>query len=72
MGKNAICSTGLEEGFLRSVVTEEHKAAKIYSIWQDQAIRSKGAFCPFQKFNCFYYRPVKVTCISCQLLTPVL
>lgn len=72
MWKNAICSTGIEENFLRFAVTEEHEAAKIYSVWQEQTIRSKKAFCPFQKFNCFNYRPIKVTYISCQLLPSVL
>lgn len=48
-GKNAICSTGIGIHFLRFVVTEEHEAAKIYSVWQDQTIRSKKSILSLSK-----------------------
>lgn len=51
MGKNAICTTGIGEHFFRFEVTEEHEAAKIYSIWQDQTIRSKKHFVPFKSLT---------------------
>lgn len=49
MGKNAICSTGIEEHFLRFAVTEEHEAAKIHSVWQKQTIRSKKSILSLSK-----------------------